>query len=406
MYKCFIRVLIVLSAWSTFPVFAQDEVSVLYAYGKNSFDKVLAGFTEKTNIKLKSEFKEQNDLKSNIMTMMELGTTPDVIIMPADHLGLHNFINYSELDRSLFPAKISDRIWAGSYSDGKLYGAPLVQGNHLMLFYNKSLVKEPAVDWDAMFVQKQELDAKNIATIAWSFDEVYWFLPFLVGQGGWPLNNGKIELNTPAMAAALDFYKSLRTRQLPHPSCSYQCGVDMFKSGKVAYTLNGDWIGKEFSEALGDNLGVAHIPMIEGKKILPTFATYVMAFPRDSLNGAKRAKLIQFVNYLQSPAVQQQLWELGGSIPVEDTAFAYAEKNSQGYLKQELGLMNDTKPLPADKEITFMWDAIGKGFLRHREGALDAHSAAKYMQQLAERHVRNAQRQEQQAEKANGIANQ
>ena len=64
---------------------------------------------------------------------------------------------------------------------------------------NKSLVKEPAQTWDAMFAQKKDLYAKGVATIAWSFDEVYWFLPFLVGHGGWPLNNGKIELNTPAM---------------------------------------------------------------------------------------------------------------------------------------------------------------------------------------------------------------
>jgi len=379
---------------------AQDEVTVLYTYSRNSFGTVLDGFSKKSGIKIKGEFKEQNDLKASMMTMMELGTTPDVIVMPADHLGLHAFINYSKVDRSLFPAKIADRIWAGGYSDGTLYGAPLVQGNHLMLFYNKSLVKAPATDWDTMFEQKKELDAKGIATIAWSYDEVYWFLPFLVGHGGWPLNNGKIELNTPAMAAALDFYKSLRTRQLPQPSCSYQCGVDLFKAGKMAYTINGDWIGKEFHLALGENLGVANLPMVDGNKLMPTFSTHVLAFPRDSLNGPKRDKLISLVNYLQSPEAQRQIWDLGGSIPVEDSAFAYAEQNSQGYLKQEFGLMVDTKPLPADKEITFIWDAIGKGFLRHREGALDAHSAAKYMQQLAERHVRNALRQEKQAAEA------
>lgn len=397
MRKYLLVAVAILSLWGVQPVAAQDEISILYTYGRNSFGTVLEGFSAKTGIKIKGEFKEQNDLKASIMAMMELKTSPDAIVMPADHLGLHNFINYSKLDRSLFPAKISDRIWAGGFSDGTLFGAPLVQGNHLMLFYNKSLVPTPAADWDAMFVQKKELDAKGISTIAWSFDEVYWFLPFLVGHGGWPLQNGKIELNTPAMAAALDFYKSLRTRQLPYPSCSYQCGVDLFKSGKVAYTINGDWIGKEFHTALGDKLGVANLPMVDGKKLLPTFSTHVLAFPADSLNGPKRAKLIELVNYLQSPEAQRQLWDLGGSIPVEDSAFAYAEKNSHGYLKQEFGLMNDTKPLPADKEITFIWDAIGKGFLRHREGALDAHSAAKYMQQLAERHVRNAQRQAQQA---------
>lgn len=401
MRKYLAHVLMVLSVWVAQPVVAQEEITVLYTYGRDSVGTMFGNFSKKTGIKVKSEFKEQNDLKASMMAMMELKTTPDVIVMPADHLGLHNFINYSKLDRSLFPADIPERIWAGGFSDGTLYGAPFVQGNHLMLFYNKSLVKEPAQTWDAMFAQKKDLDAKGVATIAWSFDEVYWFLPFLVGHGGWPLNNGKIELNTPAMAAALDFYKSLRTRQLPHPSCSYQCGVDMFKAGKLAYTLNGDWIGKEFYTALGENLGVSDLPMVDDKKMTPTFSSHVLAFPADSLNGPKRALLIQLVNYVQSPDAQRQLWADSGAIPVEESAFAHAQEHSQGYLKQELGLMDNTKPLPADKEITFIWDAIGKGFLRHREGALDAHSAAKYMQQLAERHVRNAQRQTQAQTPAN-----
>lgn len=331
-----------------------------------------------------------------MMALMEINSTPDVIIMPADHLGLHGFLNYSELDPTLFPAHIPERIWASGFSDGTLYGAPLAQGNHLMLFYNKSLVPEPAQDWETMFEQKKALDTKGLATIAWSYDEVYWFLPFLVGHGGWPLNNGKIELNTPAMAATLDFYKSLRTRQLPHPACSYQCGLDLFKAGKMAYTINGDWVGKEFHKALGDSLGVSDIPMVDGKKMTPTFSTHVIAFPSDSLHGTKREKLIKLVNYIQGPKAQRQLWELAGAIPVEDSAFAHANEHAKGYSKQELGLMSNTKPLPADKEITFVWDAIGKGFLRHREGALDAPSAAKYMQQLAERHVRNAKRQERQ----------
>lgn len=397
MRKSYIQILMMLCIWSgAQSATAQDEISVVYTYGRDAIGEVIQGFTKKTGIKVKAEFKEQNDLKAMMLALMELGTTPDVIIMPADHLGLHNFLNYSELDPSLFPAKIPERIWLGGFSDGKLHGAPLVQGNHLMLFYNKSLVPTPAADWDTMFAQKKELDTKGIATIAWSYDEVYWFLPFLVGHGGWPLNNGKIQLNTPTMAEALDFYKSLRTRQLPHPNCSYQCGIDMFKAGKLAYTINGDWVGKEFHKALGENLGVADIPMAGTKKMIATFSTHVLAFPADSLNGAKRAKLLQLVNYMQSPEAQRQLWDLAGAIPVEDSALAYAEKNAQGYLKQELGLMGSTKPLPADKEVTFIWDAIGKGFLRHREGALDAYSAAKYMQQLAERHVRNAQRQEQQ----------
>ena len=374
------------------PALANTELHIIYTYAKDNFGQILSEFGQQQGVKIKSEFKEQNDLKSSMMGLMEANTAPDAIIMPSDHVGLHGFIRYSEIDRQLFPAAISERIWGSGFSDGKLYGVPLIQGNHLMLFYNKSLIKEPAADWTAMLAHKSELEAKGLSTIAWSFDEAYWFLPFLGAYGGWPLNNGKVELNTPAMAAALDFYKSLRLKSLPYPDCSYQCAVDLFKSGKVAYTINGDWIGKEFQQALGDNLGVSAIPSAEGKKMLPTFSTHVIAFPNNSLTGPKRATLIALANYLQDAKIQRHIWDLSGAIPVEESAFAYAQANAQGYLKKTIELMADTKPLPADKEMTFIWDAIGKGYLRHREGALDGNAAARYMQQLAERHIRNAQR--------------
>ena len=388
----FFYALCVLGLLGLRPALANTELHIIYTYAKDNFGQVLQEFGQQQGIKIKSEFKEQNDLKSSMMGLMEANTAPDAIIMPSDHVGLHSFIRYSEIDRKLFPAAIPERIWNSGFSDGKLYGVPLIQGNHLMLFYNKGLIKEPAANWEDMLKHKAELEAKGLATIAWSFDEAYWFLPFLAAYGGWPLNNGKVELNTPAMAAALDFYKGLRLKSLPYPDCSYQCAVDLFKTGKVAYTINGDWIGKEFHQALGDNLGVSAIPSAEGKTMIPTFSTHVIAFPGDSLNGAKRASLIALANYLQSAKVQRQIWDLSGAIPVEESAFNYAQGNAQGYLKKTIELMANTKPMPADKEMTFIWDAIGKGYWRHREGALDGAAAARYMQQLAERHIRNAQR--------------
>lgn len=371
---------------------ADDALSIIYTYAKDPLGTILAEFSQREGIPVALEFREQNDLKSSIMGMMELNTAPDAIIMPADHMGLHSFIKYSEINPADFPAKVPARIWASSYSDGKSYGVPLIQGNHLMLFYNKKLVQEPAADWEAMFAQRAALQAKGVAPIAWSFDEMYWFLPFLGAYGGWPLNQGKVQLNTPEMAAALDFYKNLRQRELPYPGCSYQCAVDLFKSGAVAYTINGDWIGKEFYAALGEHLGVSAIPAADGRKMVPTFSSHVLSFPNQSLTGRKRAQLLKLANYLQSSAVQKQFWLVMGAIPVEQAAFEHAQQNARGYLKKTIELMADTKPLPADKEMTFIWDAMGKGFLRHREGALNGPAAAKYMQQLAERHIRNAQR--------------
>ena len=347
-----------LSTYTAFAVAAEDKLTVVYTYAEDSFGEVLQAFARENGVSIQAEFKKQGELKSSIMGMMELDTTPDAIVMPADHIGLYAFIKYSPVNPNDFPARISPRIWFSSASDGTHYGVPLIQGNHLMLYYNKKWINTPAADWEDMFAQQAQLKSKGVATITWSYDEPYWFLPFLGAYGGWPLNKGKAELHTPAMVAALDFYKNLRTR--------------------------------EFYKVLGDDLGVSVIPRAEGKKIVPTFTSHVLAFPNNGLNGSKKTQLMNLAHYLHSPKVQQQLWERTGAMPVEASALNYVQRHARGYLKNTIELMADTKPLPTEKEMTFIWDAIGKGWLRHREGALDAPATAKYMQQLAERHIRNA----------------
>lgn len=382
-----------LSVYSAFSLAADAPLKVVYTYAKDSFGEVLQNFAREKGVSIEVEFREQNDLKSSIMGMLELGTTPDAIVMPADHVGLHGFVKYSEVNPADFSPRISPRIWASAVSHGVHYGVPFIQGNHLMMYYNKTLVDKPAQTWDELFEQRPLLNEKGLSVIAWSFDEPYWFLPFLGAYGGWPLDSqGKVSLSTPEMAAALEFYKSLRVRELPYPNCNYRCGVDLFKTEKMAYTINGDWIGKEFYQALGDKLGVTAIPMAEGHKMVPTFTSHILAFPNDGLNGPRKAQLMSLAQYLLSPKVQQQLWDRTGAVPVDESVFNDVQEHAEGYLKSTLELMKQTKPLPTEKEMTFLWDAIGKGFLRHREGALTAPAAAKYMQQLAERHIRNAER--------------
>jgi maltose-binding protein MalE len=388
-----ICLLAVLSSFLVHPSSAADELRIVYTYGEGHLGKILERFAEQEGVKLRAEFQVQNELKSTIMALLEMNAVPDAIIMPGDHVGLYRFTGYSKLSPSLFKAKIPARVWETTLSEGNYYGAPLVQGNHLLLFYNKQMVEEPAADWQTMRQHHKELQAKGLYAISWSYGEPFWFLPFLGAYGGWPIVNGEVNLNTPAMVKALDFYKGLRTDGLIYPSCSYECGIDVFETGKVAYTINGDWESRNLQRALGDNLGVAALPKVEGKKMVSTFSTQVVAFPKGSLDGPKRATLIKLVNYLQSPPVQRQLWEEIGGVPVEASAFAYAEERTEGFAKEIISLMAETKPLPADSAMTFIWDAISKGYIRHQEGVMSAERAAQYMQRLAERYLRNVEAQ-------------
>lgn len=389
MYRLVISCLIAAACLPFQLAFAAEPLRVIYTYERADFREILADFGEQQGVPVSVEFQQQGELKSAIMTSLKLQTVPDAIIMPADHVGMHSFVGYSPLKPSMFAADVAERIWATSLSDGEFYGAPIIQGSHLVLYYNKALIEAPAQTWQALLEQDAALQKKGLRAISWSYDEPFWFLPFLGAYGGWPIENDVLNLNTEAMASALDFYKSLRDKALPYPSCSYQCTVDVFKAGKVAYTINGDWEGKNFHNALGSNLGVAAIPHVGERAPVSSFSTYVVAFPQNRLHSPKRELLVKLVNYLQSPAIQQKLWQETGSIPVERTAFEQAAASAQGHSKMLLTLMKDARPLPADAAMSFAWDAIGKGYIRHREGFISGKAAAAYMQKVAERHMRS-----------------
>lgn len=389
-----VRLISVCIAWFLFSsaaVFAaEDRLRIFYCYEQEVLGKILQEFGVASQLIVEAEFKSQVDLKPALISIEDSTKYPDAIIMPADHVGIHAYVNYSDIEPSLFKTKLGERVLLSALSDGKLYGVPLIQGNHLMLFYNKRLVKEPAKDWQTIILQKVALDAKGISTIAWNYKEPYYFLPFLGAFGGWPLQQGKVVLNTPEMVAALDFYHQLK--KVRREDCDSGCARRLFKENKLAYMISGVWDGIHFYQALGDDVGLTAIPMAEDKKMVSPFSTHLIAFPNNNLHGSKRDQLIRLVDYLQSPEVQRKLWEQAGAIPVESSAFDYAQTHAQGYLRQALLLMADTKAVPADQSMSLLWDAISKGMARRREGVGDSEAAALYMQQLGERHIRNANR--------------
>lgn len=393
MNKNMLKLLLFFCLGISFSVVANTELKVAYTFGnESSFRTIMDDFKKSTGIHVVAKYSQHEELKSNMMMLMELKKLPDAIIIPSDHVGLHNLINYSAIDPSIFKTSIHDRIWKSAMSDGVIYGVPLVQGNHLVLYYNKKLVKNVANNWDDIFAQKKLFDAQGIATIEWDIEEPFYFLPFISAYGGWPIIDGKIELDTQPVVDALNFYKELRIKNVYSKECDYPCVIEKFTTNKLAYHINGEWEAASFSAALSDDLGVSALPSIGDKKMRPSFSTYVIAFPDDSLHQEKREALIKLVDYLQSTAVQQQIWVNTGTIPVEPTAFEHVHSNAKGYSKDIFALMPNTEPLPADEAMSFIWDALGKGLVRHNLDLMDSKKTAVYMQQLAERHMRNAKK--------------
>lgn len=358
-----------------------------YTFENHSIGQLIDEFAAQTNTEIERRFIQQADLKILLLETIETGTAPDVVLVPSDHTGLYRPMRFSAIDPSSFESNINSENWQTATVDGQIYGAPIIRGNHLMLFYNRSLVNEPASTWAEMQSQATQLATLGVKTIAWNYHEMYFFIPFLGAFDGWPITDGKLTLNSQAMVSALETYRDIAESGLINTECDYDCALDAFKSGELAYTINGDWALKEFQEALGDNLGIAVLPAWNQKKLVPMFSTHVVVFPGHSLESSDRQTKMSLIRYLQSYAVQKRLWEEIKVFPIEEQAYQEAVDNIEPELRAILTQLTQARAMPSERAMSYAWGAMAKGFSRFINDVITAEEAAELMQKLAEREL-------------------
>ena len=129
---------------------------------------------------------------------------------------------------------------------GPPMACPSTSATILMLYYNKDMVAECPADSDALIeaaIANTDADA-GVFGMAYRQDESFWLVPFLGGYGGVVFAEDGVTptLNTEAMVKALTFMNELEFVHGVMPvEADYQIADDLFKQGKAAMTINGDW---------------------------------------------------------------------------------------------------------------------------------------------------------------------
>ncbi|GLX80504.1 hypothetical protein tinsulaeT_38440 [Thalassotalea insulae] len=392
-----IRLLLCLLLFAV-PAFCSPVIKFVFTYEGKRFEHIIDIFSKQENIEIERLWANQGDLKVNLLAYIEKGNAPDVVMIPADHIGLHQLMHYSVIPENYQSSAISNELWQSVKSDGQIYGIPVIQGNHLVLYYNKRYIDKPATSWQEIKQQKSEFSTKkqvkqNTRFIAWNYQEMYWFSPFFNAYSGDVITaNGQLSLDSPAMINALNYYKQFADDNLVDKNCDYQCARQLFLDGKLAYTINGDWAFKEYQATLGDNLGIAQLPAIAPETPLVSyFSTHVLAFPNNSLTGPKKVILQKLVNFIQQQVAQEQIWLSMKVFPVHQAVFNRI-KNSQSPLVQELVTgLSHAQLMSSDSTMSYAWSALRKGFLRHQAGVMNAEQSAQLMQRIATNNQRKNQ---------------
>ncbi|WP_217874487.1 sugar ABC transporter substrate-binding protein [Pseudoalteromonas shioyasakiensis] len=363
-------------------------INLAHTMKHEHFNQLLGEFAEQSGLTVNSVLVDQKALKVRLVQNTSASNSTDVIIVPADHLGLDKYANYSVIPDSLIADTTDKRTLETAKLNNKLLGIPIIQGNHLLLFYNKQFVKQPIENWQDIYQIQPSLPEK-VKLVTWSFMEMYWFIPFLSAFNGDLLVDNHVQLNTPAMKSALKFVWDLNKENLVDRQCDYTCSSNAFKAQQAAFTIDGAWALKTYEEALGNNLGVQQLPKLNGEYMQPYYSTFVLAFPNDALNGVNKDNLIQFAKLVQAEKFQTLVWQKLQDIPVNTKVLNNLKAQQGTELATLIDAMQFTKAMPSTASMIIVWEVLNKGFIRYGSGALTAEQAGLFMQGLAERSIAN-----------------
>ncbi|RRS09655.1 MULTISPECIES: extracellular solute-binding protein [unclassified Pseudoalteromonas] len=365
---------------------AKANVSIDIAVGLENFDfqPLFEEFSAQTGIKINILAFNNNQLKSELLQYADAMQLPDAVIIPSDYMGLSE-LRFSTIPSSWLADKLTLRVKNTSKVGGVIKGIPLMYGNHLVLYYNRSLVPEPITDLQH-YIQQGHFKAPELG---WNFYEMYWFITFVNALQEEVILSDQPHLDTRAMRLALSNYQLLLNSGIIDADCAYQCLMNRFKSAQLRYFVNGIWAYQQLKDTLKDNLAIASLPRWGGHQLISFASSHVLAFPANAVESEKKPHLKLLVEFMQSQRVQDRLWDELKALPTNSDSLDKLTKRKDIALIQLIASLNHTYPQPNEPIMAYIWEAILKGLTRYLGGVYSVEDTTEYMQFIVTKSQKN-----------------
>ncbi|MEN6408290.1 MAG: extracellular solute-binding protein [Anaerolineaceae bacterium] len=273
------------------------------------------------DITVQLQYKDINDLYTQYIQAHSTGGGPNLVRGPNDWMGFFASRGLvepvdTEFDLNLFvPEAKTATFWESQH-----WAVPDTYGNHLMLFYNKNILVTPPTNTDEMITIAKSLTGDGQFGLVYNLKEPFWLIPWLTGYGGWVLDESSDPivptLNTNSMINALQFVHDIRWIHniVPPGTIDYNTADMLFREGKAAMLINGDWSLQGYRDYFGASLGIASIPLVSSTSLWPqpmTGGKFYYFNSNNSLEAKAASKL--FVQYTSAKS-PQLLWAQQQSI--------------------------------------------------------------------------------------------
>jgi arabinogalactan oligomer/maltooligosaccharide transport system substrate-binding protein len=337
--------------------------------------------------------KEVETLREDFLTTGLAGNPPDLLWTVNDHAGPFTDAELIMPVDGVFDLDLYvDSALAAAELKGKTWGVPISNGNHLMLIYNKDLVATPPTNIDELIEMGQELTKDGQYGLVYNQTEPFWLVPWLGGfQGKVFADDGVTPtLDTPEMIATLQFLHDIKYATPIVPSESDYDGADtLFKEGKAAMIINGDWSLGGYKEALGDKMGVARIPMVTGKDWPHPYTSGVYFMLPANLEGAKLEAVKGFIAFVTNAENQSKMISTLNRLPALAAALEDPLITGDPILKGSADQMVVGTPMPTVSEMRCVWDGAKPEMQAVLADTKSPEDAAAAMQTAAETCIAN-----------------
>ena len=298
-----------------------------------------------------------NAYANKLQVAIPRGNGPDLFIGAHDRVGDWAEAELIEpisfwVDQDRYHRYIPSALEAFTYQR-QLYGLP-ISCKALALFYNPKLVEAPdTVEALIDHMRKPKITASqhdSPSSRIWGLaypeiDSLYFHAPWLHAFGGLALKGGVASLNSDPMKESATLIKGLRDEGLIPPELDGALASTLFRSGRLAYLINGPWFIAELQETPRSNWSVARLPRLAktSRELQPYLSVEGVMI---SSRAKDRERAWHLASYLSSkPLAERRLkrGELIARTDVDRASLSTWQAVFQAQVSASVPLSNDPK---------------------------------------------------------------
>ncbi|MGD7045254.1 sugar ABC transporter substrate-binding protein [Jeotgalibacillus proteolyticus] len=341
---------------------------------KAVLDKLFDKYTEETGIEIETTPMNMLDQIEALNLDGPAGNGPDLFFQPHDRLGnilLQNLA--APMDLGDAQDDYSETAIDAVTYEGEVYGAPLVVETYAT-FYNKDMVDEaPATMDDLMTIAEEQTD-ESTETYGFLMEAAnfYFSYPFFGANGAYVFNNEDgaydvedIGLNNEGAVAGGELIQSWYENGYIPVEVNADIMNGLFADGKVGVAITGPWQIPAYQEALGDSLGTAILPTVDGTNATSFVGVKSWMVSDYSENKEAATDLALFLTNEENST---QYFEEAGELPANQAALESEAVTSNELIAPFAEQIQYGTPMPSTPEMQQVWDPINNALLFIAQG--------------------------------------